>query len=218
MTDIETLLRSYIERFQAGGSVDASDLLDQLEGKDRERLSALIDGYLEHGAPPQAWDAEQFEGSVAQKATELVREKWEAEMQELPKMLVERRKQAKLHRSSLVKSLAEALGFPQEEAKVAHYYNAMEHGWLSPRGVSDKVFDALAALLDTSADALRKAGESVTPAAGGEPEVLYTRMAPSAQADLSVEVDASDQLDEALEDRTEDWDEVDRLFRARESS
>ncbi|CAN5485907.1 hypothetical protein BH20ACT15_BH20ACT15_14550 [soil metagenome] len=218
MTDVDTLLRSYIERFQAGESVDPSDLLNQLDGRDRARLSALIDGYLEHGAPPQAWDAEAFEGSVAEEATELVRERWEAEAAALPAMLVERRKQAKLHRSDLVTRLADALGFPQAEPKVARYYNAMEHGWLEPRGVSDKVFDALASLLDTSADALRKAGEAVTPSAGGEPEGVWARTAPSARAELRLESGAPDEIDEAseaFEEDIDDWDEVDRLFRAR---
>ena len=163
MTDVDTLLRSYIDRFQAGGPVDPSDLLAQVEGRDRERLSTLIDGYLEHGAPSQQWDAEGFEGSVAQRATELVREKWEAESQALPRVLTERRKTLKLHRSKLVADLTDWLGFPGQEAKVARYYNALEHGWLAPAGVSNRVWEGLASFLDTSADALRKAGESVAP-------------------------------------------------------
>ena len=72
MTDVDRLLQTYIERFEAGDATDPSDLLDQAEGPDRARLSALIDGYLEHAAPPQQWDAEAFEGSVAMRAAEMV--------------------------------------------------------------------------------------------------------------------------------------------------
>ena len=81
------------------------------------------------------------------------------------------RKQAELPRPSLVDSLAKALGAKKkaEREKVAGYYNAMEHGQLEPQGISSKVFDALAGLLGTSAEALRKAGEAVAPSAGGEP-------------------------------------------------
>jgi hypothetical protein len=212
MTDADRLLQTYIERFEQGGSVDPTDLLKQAEGRDRARLSALIEGYLEHAAPAQEWDSEAFEGSVAQRATELVQESWAAESAALPQELVALRKRAELKRSTLVQRLAEALGFPQQEAKVAVYYNAMEHGTLPPKGISAKVFDALAALLDTSADALRKAGEAVTPSAGGEPGEAFAR---------AIRVQATDeQLAAASPGRTEteseagdtEPDEVDRLF------
>ena len=72
MTDVDRLLQTYIERFEAGDATDPSDLLDQAKGPDRARLSTLIEGYLEHAAPPQQWDAEAFEGSVAMRAAEMV--------------------------------------------------------------------------------------------------------------------------------------------------
>ena len=68
MTDLGALLWQYIERFESGGSVDPSDLLDQVQGEERRELGALIEGYLELGAPPRAWNAEAFEGSIAERA------------------------------------------------------------------------------------------------------------------------------------------------------
>ena len=72
MTDVQGLLRQYIERFEAGGSPDPQDLLERASGKDRATLSALIEGYLEHEAPDQQWDAERFEGTLADYAVSRV--------------------------------------------------------------------------------------------------------------------------------------------------
>ncbi len=119
------------------------------------------------------------------RAAELLQESWAEESSPLPRRLVALRKQAKLKRSALVESLAEQLGAtkkPQRD-KVAGYYNAMEHGQLDPQGVSSKVFEALAGILDTSADALRKAGEAIAPSAGGEPGGAFARTTRAKAAD-----------------------------------
>ncbi len=113
MTDLNTLLQTYIERFESGESTDPTDLLEQAEGRDRARLSALIDGYLEHAAPAQEWDSAAFEGSVAARAAGMVEDAWAAESAALPRELVALRKRAELPRRSLVERLAETLGFPR---------------------------------------------------------------------------------------------------------
>ena len=215
MTDADRLLREYIARFESGGSVDPSDLLEQADGRERARLSALIDGYLEHGAPAKQWNPEAFEGSLAERATELVQDSWEAGEEALPRQLVALRNKAKLKRTELFKRLAEALGHPDQEPKVARYYNAIEHGALPTEGISSKVFDALAKILDTSAEALRKAGEAVTPSAGGEPGPAYARMAPSPGRDESPGYEQRSGPQERPDEipAEEEWDEVDRLFR-----
>ena len=215
MTDVDRLLQTYIERFEAGDATDPSDLLDQAKGSDRARLSTLIEGYLEHAAPPQQWDAEAFEGSVAMRAAEMVQESWAEESSALPAQLVALRKQAELPRSSLIDSLAKALGAKKkaEREKVAGYYNAMEHGQLEPQGISSKVFDALAGLLGTSAEALRKAGEAVAPSAGGQPRAQPSR-ARSASRPPTTQWHPRPPAREPDDDRDPaDWDEIDRLFR-----
>ncbi len=147
-----------MKRFEAGGETDPSDLLEQLSGRERERLSALIDGYLENAAPPQAWDAEAFEGSLAERATARVAESWSSAAGELPHRLVELRNQRKLKRRELVARLADALGVASQEQKVAAYYHRLERGTLQSDRVSAKVFDALASILGTTTDFLRKSG------------------------------------------------------------
>ena len=139
MTDVDSLLRSYIERFQAGASTDPTDLLDQAEGRDRERLAALIDGYLEHGAPPQRWDADAFEGSVAAAGGRDGRARaGKPRPRRCPRCWSSAERQRSCTAPTLVERLAEALGHPGQEAKVARYYNAMEHGRLEPAGISDR--------------------------------------------------------------------------------
>src|SRR3954453_14406149 len=96
MTEVDRLLREYIERFESGVSSDPGDLLEQVEGADREKLSVLISGYLEPSAPAQGWDAEAFEGSVAEQAVARVAEQWSEESGELPVVLVRLRNERKI--------------------------------------------------------------------------------------------------------------------------
>jgi len=42
MTDLDKLLRQYIERFEAGGNVDPNELLSQAHAGEREELRELI--------------------------------------------------------------------------------------------------------------------------------------------------------------------------------
>ena len=214
MTDADRLLRDYVKRFESGGDTDPTDLLEQLSGSERRRLSELIDGYLENAAPGQEWDAGAFEGSLAERASNLVAESWSDEAGELPHELVSLRTRRKLKRSELVARLAETLGVASQEQKVAAYYHGLERGTLPWAAVSDRVFDALAGILDTSADALRKAGSSIAPSAGGEPDPAFarlTRPAPAAADETTQdETAAGPGGRQAAEE--EDWDEVDRLF------
>jgi hypothetical protein len=211
MTDVERLLREYIERLESGGSVDPTDLLDQAEGPDRARLSALIEGYLEHAAPAKGWDPEAFEGSLAERAVARLSESWSAASGRLPGKLVELRKQARIRRDDLTRQLADALGVADRSEKVAYYYHRLEWGLLPTGGVSAKVFDALAELLGTSAGELRREGETPpTAEIPGEPTPSYARIARPDPAYVEGLVAASP--GDAREKRPGERDEVDRLF------
>ncbi len=98
------------------------------------------------------------------------------------------------------------------EEKVAYYYNQMEHGLLEPDGVSDRVLDALAAIVDTTRDALRGAGERVAPPEAGEGAV-FARKA-YADADYGGEdlTGAPASAAERARDEAFERDEVDELF------
>ena len=83
MTDLDKLLRQYIERFESGGDVDPSDLIAQAETGEQAQLRELIAGYLEHAAPGREWDAAAFDGSVAERAVARTAEEWSAAAGEL---------------------------------------------------------------------------------------------------------------------------------------
>src|SRR5512144_1551792 len=138
MADVDRLLREYIKRFEAGGSADPGDLLDQVEGRERAKLSVLIEGYLEHSAPAQDWDAEAFEGSVAERAVMRVAESWSEAAGQLPVELVRLRNARQITRADLVSRLADSLGVSGAREKVAFYYHRLEHGLLPAEGVSTK--------------------------------------------------------------------------------
>ena len=158
MTDLDKLLRQYIERFESGGDVDPSDLIAQAETGEQAELRELIAGYLEHAAPGREWDAAAFEGSVAERAVARTAEEWSAAAGELPVELVRLRNEREITRADLVTRLADSLGVSGAREKVASYYHRLERGLLPAEGVSSRVWEALAQLLDTSAEALRRAG------------------------------------------------------------
>jgi hypothetical protein len=148
---------------------------------------------------------------VAERAIARVAESWSAASGELPHELVALRNKKQIKRRELVAGLAERLGVGGNEEKVGRYYHQLERGLLPSAGVAAKVFDALGSILDTTAETLRQAGESVAPSAGG-PDTTFARMATPAQAEEMVVEDHLGQADQQAAN-DQDWDEVDRLFR-----
>ncbi len=210
MTDVDRLLREYIQEHQAGGEADPLAYVERLEGADRAELEALIDGYLAR-APGQPWDPEAYRGSPAEQVVTALTESLAGVSGSWPMLLPELRNRARIRRDELVAGLAEKLGVGGREEKVAYYYNKMEHGLLEPSGVSDRVLDALAGIVDTTRDALRRAGERVAPPSAGEGAV-FARKA-YADADHGGEAPAAP-ASAAAPARDEDIerDEVDELF------
>src|SRR4051812_31720137 len=148
MTDVDRLLREYIEEHRAGGEADPLAYVERLEGTDRAELEALIDAYLAR-APGRDWDPEAYRGSPAEQVVAALTESLGGVSGSWPVLLPELRNKARIRRDELVGRLADALGVGGREEKVAYYYNQMEHGLLQPAGVSDRVLDALAAIVDT---------------------------------------------------------------------
>ncbi len=85
----------------------------------------------------------------------------------------------------------------------------MEKGRLPATGVSNRVLDALAAILGVSADALRRAGETIgRPPAGAEPGAVYAR---TARGQCAGSAGRGAKVTGLGEDPGQ-WDEVDELF------
>lgn len=203
MGNVESLLTQYVERYLAGESTNPSDLLDQLEGKEREELESLIDAFLVD-APARPWNADEYAGSIAERATgELI-----AQGTLWPAVLPGLRERLEIRRRDLAERLAKALGHADQGERVERYYHQMETGQLDPDGVSDQVLEALGSILGRSAEALRNMGEGLGPRGYEAKKLLYTRLSVS-DADRTSEADSSEEQDEG------DWDEVDRLFRGR---
>lgn len=173
------------ERFAAAyrrdGGADPREYLSQLSGPDRVELQAMIEAFLER-APRRSWDPGAFPGSLAERA--LARADGEAAAPEplgWPQLLPQLRAGARLKRRTVVERLAETLGFPGSEDRVAAYYHLMEQGQLRPSGVSDRVLEALAAVLDSSVEALRRSGNAGQHAAEDGGEVFARVGAPNPQ-------------------------------------
>jgi len=159
---VEHLLRQFIQADRAG-EADPLAYLERVEGAERAELAALIDGYLAR-APRRPFDREGFETSRARAVTEEVGRSLGGVSGEWPALLPRLRHRAKLRRAQVVANLAEALGARGAQTeKVARYYHGMEQGTLPADGVSDRVLDALARIVGTTAQELRDAGR----AAGG---------------------------------------------------
>ncbi len=176
MADVDQLLKRYIAEHRAGGEADPRPYLDQVEGTDRAELAELIDAYLAR-APGQAWDEDAYRGSIAERLVESLHESLAGESGSWPTLLPELRNRARIRRETLVERLAAALGVAGREEKVADYYNRMEHGRLDPAGVSDRVLEALAAIVDTTVEALRRAGQTVTAATEPDADAVFARKA-----------------------------------------
>jgi hypothetical protein len=171
---VDRLFEEFAERYRREGSADPREYFDQLDDPaDRAELGVRIDAFLER-APRRRWDAARFAGSVAEKAVHAATEGPGAADSEVadgwPEVLPALRTKARLKRRTVVERLAGALGFPDDEERVAAYYHGMEQGQLRPAGVADAVLEALAGILGSSAEQLRSAGEAGewTGPAGGE--------------------------------------------------
>lgn len=212
MTDLDKLLRQYIERFESGGDVDPSDLIAQAETGEQAQLRELIAGYLEHAAPGREWDAAAFDGSVAERAVARTGEEWSAAAGELPVELVRLRNDREITRADLVTRLADSLGVSGAREKVASYYHRLERGLLPAEGVSSRVWDALAQLLGTIAETLRRAGAAARPPPTEEAASAYARTAPPPPPEYATTESLKEESRVTGNDRSEDPDEVDRLF------
>ena len=224
MTDVDTLFSEYVKHHRDAGEANPTAYLERVDGGDRTELAALIDGYLarSHG---KSWDPVAFEGSPAAKVTEAIAAKWDdwelaPEAAGWSELLPALRDRAKLKRAELVARLAEAIGAPGQEQKVAAYYHQMEIGALPSEGVSDRVLGALSALLSESAEKLRAAGSVIS--AGGDRQEVFDKVAFARTAIRDpAYADAGEVVREKADSpgqaapapgQAEDLDEVDRLF------
>lgn len=206
MSDVDRLLAEYIEEHRSGGGADPLAYLDRATPEQRRELAALIDGYLSR-APRRPFDDAAFRDSPTEATVEALERSLGGASGLWPALLPRLRARAGLRRRELVERLAVALEVSQHQAKVERYYHEMEIGLLPAAGVSDRVLEALAKLIGSTAAALRDAGSAIT-ASGGTRDAASEAFARITRAKMTA-APASPGTAAA----EEPWDEVDELFR-----
>ncbi|MGI8461641.1 MAG: hypothetical protein ACR2OC_08425 [Solirubrobacterales bacterium] len=212
MASVEQLLADFTAEFREAGEADPRKYLGQVEGADRRELAVLIDAAIER-APRRSWDPAGFKGSFAERAVEQLAVGLEPEGEPLTELLPKLRNERQLRRDEVVGRLTELLGLSgeQHEQKVARYYHQLEHGILPATDVSARVFDALGSIFDQSAARLRAAGRRMSLSdADGAASPAFARTARPGPPSEIADADA-DAMPAAAQ--SEDWDEVDELFR-----
>jgi hypothetical protein len=205
MSNVDRLLADYITEHRSGGEANPVVYLDRVEPGDRSELAALIDAYLSR-APRTPFDAAAFHNSDAEATADALERSLAGDSGLWPLLLPRLRTGVGLKRREVTDRLAQALGAADRAEKVERYYHEMEQGTLPAAGVGDRVLEALAALVDTSASFLREAGSAVT----GRDSNLG---APTAFA-RSTQLDATPSSPPAASRpaHEEHWDEIDELF------
>lgn len=210
MTSVEALLAEYVAQHRSGGEADPVEYLARASPSDRRELAALIDGYLSR--VPRTPVAE---GRVTDARTEATIEALSRSIGGAaglwPALLPRLRGRAGLKRRELVERLARALDASEREQKVERYYHEMELGTLPASGVSDKVLEALAGLVGSTAAELREAGSLLGSDLAGDTghAAVFARTA-------SIESPGVAAPDIATSTDHAEWDEIDELFRGSE--
>jgi hypothetical protein len=206
MSDVERLLAEYKDVHRSGGDADPSPFLARTSGVEREQLATLIDAYLER-ASRREFDAGALRDSPAAAVADSAQRTLAGSAGLWPVLLPRLRNQARIKRADLVAELAARLGAQSQQDKVAAYYHEMEQGLLPASGVSDTVLEALGKIVGYGRQALRSAGQM--PAPGGPPPDVGTVYARTTRLGAP-----ADRVAAAGSREREEWDEVDRLFRA----
>jgi len=211
MTEPDLLLEQFVAAHRAGEDPDPGDYVDRLEGARQAELEALIDAYLAR-APRREWDPDAFATSRARDVADAVSRSLAGNAGTWPVLLPQLRTRARLRRDEVVHRLAAALDASDREQKVGAYYHRMEQGRLTAAGVSQRVLEALGAIVGAGADALRRAGEEVEPSLRREAaDAVFARTATpdEAYADERPDADGDPVAGTAT---PAERDEIDELF------
>jgi hypothetical protein len=204
--DPDRLLSEFIDAWNAGQRPRSEDYLARAPDQAREELEAQIETFLQW-APTPDYDEQTTRELMEQPAVLAATAAFDAEVGLWPALLPRLRERTRLTRSELAGRLAGALGVQGREAKTERYLEEMESGRLDPGGVSRRVLDALGAILGIGGEELERTGSFAT----WDPAPALLRSEPDTAASvghLEVLADAM-----AAPPPSEEWDEVDQLFR-----
>lgn len=203
MTSCEAVLSRYIDDWNAGRRPRAEDYLARVDAAQRDELAEQIATYASW-APTPPYSPEALHEIRSEPALADVREAAGREGGLWSVMLPALRTRAGLGLAELGQRVHGALGLGSGEEKTARYLQDMERDRLDPRGVSQRVLDALAAALGTSGRDLAEAGDL---GSGGRPAMALYRDGP-------MDLEVLHELAGAAHERDPgDYDEIDELFR-----
>jgi transcriptional regulator with XRE-family HTH domain len=200
--DPDQLLSEFMDAWAVGRRPDVDDYLARAPDDRRAELASLISSYLKVAPTPeydeQAWVEIAADPRVRRVAA-----------LGLPSLLTRLRRRARLSARQLAGAVAPVLGIEGHEDKAAGYLDRLEHGDLDPRGVSERVLDALAGPLRVPArDLLDAARRSPQPRAGA----AFFRADPGAQEEAGQHLEVLAELMAAPAPDGRVWDAVDELF------
>ncbi len=196
-------LAAFAQAFEAGEDPDPFAYTEGLPEVEQRALLGFIDAYLRE-APRLA--PELVTTPLRDRITERAWRAVTGRSGLWPLLLPALRERARKLRREVVEELSARLGASGRQAKIADYYHRMEQGSLPAAGVSDTVLEALAKVLGTTLEELRRAGRAL-PAIGPEPRTssVFARTAEGRSEPPGESRPAS------ANSRNE-WDEIDRLF------
>lgn len=211
---VDSLFDQYVAAFRAGRG-DVHPFLDQVDGEDREDLVLMIQAFVETDPEPVP-TPENLRESELVRLTSRVTSELGGAGGGLSRMLVSLRQRLRLHRADVVETLANDLeAQPAEKEKIDGYYHDLEWGTLPSAGVADRVFESLAAILETTVAELRAAGRELGPgrSASGS-DLIFTRTVPGERDDRIEVTDAGtvEGSQGAAERRADPPDRIDQLF------
>lgn len=203
MTSSEAVLSQYIDDWNAGRRPRAEDYLARVDAAQRDELAEQIATWVSWAPTPQ-YSPEVLHEIRREPALAQLREATGREGGLWSVVLPALRARADLGLAELGQRVHGALGLSGGEEKTGRYLEDMERDRLDPRGVSQRVLDALAAALGTSGRDLAEAGDL---GSGGRPTMALYRDGP-------MDLEVLHELAGAAHERDPgDYDEIDELFR-----
>jgi transcriptional regulator with XRE-family HTH domain len=191
MADVDALFEEFVARYHAGEEPDALEYLEQA-GDEAEALAAMIAALVEAARVPPTTESARTRALEVATVAAVAESDFAAALSAL-------RRQTGDTRARFSRRLAEALGVAHKAAKVKRYYADLENGLLAPTSLQTRVVEALAELLDTSAEVVDAARASGRPRPTVALDASFLRAVPQ------------DAVARTLEERLE-RDEVDELF------
>lgn len=202
MTTVGRALGEFIDAWNAGRRPDVEEYLERVPAAERDELAAHLGIWLEV-APVPAYDAETLAQIAREPALRAALDRSGEALRPLAARLPELRARRGLGVRDLARRVVELFGLTGEE-RAAAYIEQLERGELDATRLSQRLLDALAAILGADRDVLAPGRAAVS---GGQSLFRARDDAPRSVAD---DIDALSRA--ALARAPEQMDELDRLF------